>query len=147
MPWQVRRLLEQDLPAVRALHIECLGKAQWLPPAARSVSPHEFEHAAIAPQEEGWVALSAPGECLGFIAFQPQARFVRNLFVQERARGQGVGRALLSALPVGEPWQLKCVQANTAALDFYRALGWGALKHGRSADGPWVLLESPQGHP
>jgi ribosomal protein S18 acetylase RimI-like enzyme len=144
---RIRALVAADLPAVRALHTVCLKQALWLPPAAREIGPDEYEQAAIAATEQGLIAISDDGARLGFVAYQADERYIRNLYVSEHARKQGVGRGLLAALPPGPPWTLKCVEANIEALKFYDRLGWQRLDAGRSADGAWRRLRSPQGHP
>jgi GNAT superfamily N-acetyltransferase len=139
----VRRATPADLPALRQLHAACIAAADWLPDAAKLLD----EHAALAPVETGLVAESATGQLLGFAATQPQARFLRNLFVAVSARGRGVGKALLAELPrlaaQPGPWQLKCIQLNRAALAFYAAQGWHSVGAGESSDGAWALLQSP----
>lgn len=142
---RIRALVTADLPAVRALHAACLKQAPWLPAAARDISPEAYEQAAIAATEQGLIAVADGGACLGFVAYQADERFIRNLYVDASARKQGVGRRLLEALPPGGPWALKCVEANTEALAFYGRLGWQWLEAGHSADGAWRRLRSPQG--
>lgn len=144
---RIRALVAADLPAVRALHTACLKQALWLPAAARDIRPEAYEQAAIAATEQGLIATTDDGACLGFVAYQADERFIRNLYVDASARKQGVGRRLLDALPPGGRWTLKCVEANTEALKFYDRLGWLRLDAGRSADGVWRRLRSPQGHP
>ncbi|MEZ6188438.1 MAG: GNAT family N-acetyltransferase [Planctomycetota bacterium] len=66
------------------------------------------------------------GGLLGFVALWVPEDFVHHLYVDPRARGRGVGAALLQEAlrdVQGRAW-LKVDATNTAARAFYRRLGW-----------------------
>ena len=81
-------------------------------------------------------------EVLGFISVFPEGRFIHHLYVDPRRRRFGIGHRLLRHAVAARsgPWRLKCVEANTPALAFYRSEGW--VEEGRGSDdlGPYVTL-------
>ncbi len=79
---------------------------------------------------------------LGVASGYLPGRFIHHLYVDPDCRRRGIGAALIGQV-VGAgpgPWRLKCVEANTAAMAFYRARGW--VEEGRGSDrfGPYVAL-------
>ncbi|MCB2409644.1 GNAT family N-acetyltransferase [Hymenobacter lucidus] len=82
---------------------------------------------------------------VGFIAWWPPDNFIHSLYVAPGHGGKGVGKALLAEClaRIGRPATLKCLQANTKAMGFYRAQGWATVEAGESADGPYLLLYWP----
>ena len=85
------------------------------------------------------------GTALGFALFFPvfstflgrPGIYLEDLFVREAARGQGVGRALLTylaKLAVGRGWgrvEWAVLDWNAPAIAFYRRLGAEVLEHWR----------------
>ena len=85
------------------------------------------------------------GTALGFALFFPvfstflgrPGIYLEDLFVREAARGQGVGRALLTylaTLAVGRGWgrvEWAVLDWNAPAIAFYRRLGAEVLEHWR----------------
>ncbi|MCT8158774.1 GNAT family N-acetyltransferase [Pseudoruegeria sp. SHC-113] len=80
------------------------------------------------------VAEAGDGRLLGFIALlpKPDGPYVDNLHVSPDAKGGGVGRALMARaarelLDLGEnSLYLTVIDANTAAIAFYEAMGGAA---------------------
>ena len=112
----------------------------WVPPDR--FTPDDFARDTV--DEEIAVAElpSAAGErrLLGFVSVFLPGRFVHHLYLDPDCRRRGVGRLLIRhalGLRAG-PWRLKCVEANTPAMAFYRAEGW--VEEGRGSDelGPYV---------
>ena len=79
---------------------------------------------------------------VGFVSVFASGRFVHHLYIDPQCRRLGIGRALLRHAVAARPgpWRLKCVEANTPALAFYRSEGW--VEEGRGSDdlGPYVTL-------
>jgi len=82
-------------------------------------------------------------EVVGFIAAQVPDNFIHHLFVLPQFAGIGIGSALLQTClnEIGLPAQLKCVSANTQALNFYLSKGWRSLSQTQGVDGEYHLME------
>lgn len=114
----------------------------WVPP--EQFSPDDLVRDTV--DEEIHVAeqrtVNGTAEVIGFVSVFLPGRFVHHLYVDPVRRRAGIGRLLIrhaTGLRPG-PWRLKCVEANTAALAFYRSEGW--VEEGRGADdlGPHLAL-------
>lgn len=154
----IEEMRPEDWPAVRAIYEE--GMATGLA---------TFEH--TAPSWDAWdhshrhdcrmVARDASGEVVGWAALSHySARTVYagvaelGIYIAERARGRGVGRALLEALITASEaagvWTLQAgvMADNEASLRLHASCGFrrvGVREHiGRDITGHWrdvVLLE------
>lgn len=135
--FQVRRANAFDADALETLYRDCRRDAQWLP-ATRC----ESTFALVSQGEAVYVAVTDAGDLEGFVSVWESEPFVHHLYVREESRGRGVGGALLASL-VGKlpfPWRLKCVRANTQALDFYTRRGWQPKGEGVGSEGAYVEL-------
>ncbi len=135
----VRPATTADADAVQRIYANCIANADWLPASARSAV--DFAQASVG--ELVYVAIGQDGEIVGFVSVYAPESFVHHLYIVPSARGQGVGRCLLSSLEqwLAAPWRLKCVRANQDAFDFYMQLGWREVACGESEHGAYVLLE------
>ena len=129
------------MAAVGALLNRALAKAAWLPPSGR----RGVDLATATRGERLFVCESEDGSLEGFISVYEQDSFIHHLYVEPGREGLGTGTRLLdclhTVLPL--PWRLKCVMANTQALEFYRKRGWGEETQGISDDGPYVVMVKP----
>gem|GEM_PF-184598 len=135
--FQVRRATDLDRDALDALYRECRRAADWLP-AMRS----QASFAAVSAGEAVFVAVDATG-LLGLVSAWEAEPFIHHLYVREESRRTGVAAALLDSL-VGTlpfPWRLKCVRANTQALDFYLKRGWRQTGEGVGSEGAYFELQ------
>jgi L-amino acid N-acyltransferase YncA len=152
----VRSLHPDDYPAVAAVFAE--GIATGIATFETSVpSWEEWDAAHLA--EHRFVA-ELDGEVAGWVAVVPYSRRAvyrgvgeESVYVAERARGCGVGRALLEAAIEsardGGLWTLQAgiFPDNTASLELHRRLGFrevGVRERIGQLDGVWrdvVLLE------
>jgi len=152
----IRELRPQDWPAVAAVYEEGiatkLATFETAAPAwADWDAAHHAAHRLVADED---------GEVVGFAALAPvSSRCVyegvaeESVYVAERARGRGIGRALLEALVTGSErdgiWTLQAgiFPENRASLALHHACGFrtvGIRERIGRLDGAWrdvVLLE------
>ncbi|CAJ5759251.1 acetyltransferase [Burkholderia pseudomallei] len=104
-----------------------------------SVSPPAI---STSTREALLVAQARDEGIVGFVSVWEPERFVHHLYVAGTRLREGIGAALLRALP-GWPaarYRLKCLVRNERALAFYRAHGFVEIDSGVSADGEYRLL-------
>jgi phosphinothricin acetyltransferase len=152
----IRALQREDWAAVAAVYV--VGMATWIatfetgaPAWADWDASHLERHRLVAVVE---------GDVVGFAALAPvSSRCVyegvaeESVYVAERARGRGIGRALLEALVAGSErdgiWTLEAgvFPENRASLALHHACGFrpvGLRERIGRLDGAWrdvVLLE------
>jgi len=98
---------------------------------------------AEAAQEEVYVA-EAGGGIAGLASFYRPENFLHSLYIDEAARGQGVGSALLAhvrSIADGRVF-LKVQKLNSAAIAFYRRRGMEICEHGdpTAPGGGWFKM-------
>ena len=134
----MRPFEEKDRQALAAIYLESRAEAAWLPSEAKkSDFARDIEGEAL------FVAVGSGDEPLGFISVWEADSFIHHLYVRNGWRQQGIGTLLLESLHsrLPEPWTLKCVRANDAALAFYLRRGWKETSSGVGEDGPYAVLE------
>ena len=152
----VRPLLPSDWPAVAAIFAEGIATGDatfettvpaWEDWDARHLPDHRFV-AELDGEVAGWIAV---------VPYSSRAAYrgvgEESVYVAERARGRGVGRALLAALIAGAEegglWTLQAgvFRENEASLALHRSAGFrevGVRERIGQLDGVWrdvVLLE------
>ncbi|WP_186438487.1 GNAT family N-acetyltransferase [Cohnella terricola] len=137
---QIRQAEKADYDALREIYFQSRNRHfKWLAPS--SIAPEDFDKDT----EDEFILIAADGErVLGFSSVWVPTHFIHHLFVHPDFAGQGVGTALLEACCerfVSPRPTLKCVAANTSALNFYQSRGWTILEQGTSEDGPYYLME------
>ncbi|WP_322094735.1 GNAT family N-acetyltransferase [Paraburkholderia bannensis] len=138
----IRPAAPADRPALRELFLHARREAFfWL--TAGRLRLEDFDMQTEG--EDLLVALDGNAHLAGFVSVWTPDRFIHHLFVAPASQRQGVGRALLRALPQwrAQRYRLKCLTRNEAALAFYRAQDFTPIDAGVSEDGAWLLLESP----
>ena len=106
------------------------------------VDPDRFQIDDFAIQSKGETVLVCQGwsgEIVGFVSYWDADDFIHMLYVRSEFQGQGVGTALLQALP-GWPrrrYRLKCLMKNTRARRFYQSIGFIVSGNGLSTEGEY----------
>ncbi|AOJ70124.1 MULTISPECIES: GNAT family N-acetyltransferase [Burkholderia] len=136
----VRAAAPADQPALRRLYLRARrGTFAWLPADGFALDDFD-EHT----RGESLLVAQAPREgIVGFISVWEPDCFLHHLYVAGSRLREGIGSALLRALP-GWPatrYRLKCLRLNERALAFYRAHGFVEIDSGVSEDGDYLLLE------
>ncbi len=118
----VRAARRTDWPALRALYLHARRDTfAWLP-AERFAAGDFDEHTR---GEALLVAQARDEGIVGFVSVWEPERFVHHLYVAGTRLREGIGAALLRALP-GWPaarYRLKCLVRNERALAFWRIRG------------------------
>lgn len=138
----VRRASAQDWPAMRQIFL--LGRQRaffWLDAA-------QFRRGDLDAQTRGellWVAVDAAQHVVGFVSLWEPSCFIHHLYVDPAHCRQGVGLALLEALPGWGRvrYTLKCLRRNTPALAFYAACGFTDAGLGDDPECEHVVLGAP----
>ncbi|ACR31392.1 GNAT family N-acetyltransferase [Burkholderia glumae] len=138
---QIRAANPADLPALRELFLHT-RRETFVWQAAEAFALDDFD--AQTRDELLLLAEDETGRLLGFVSVWEPTDFIHHLFVAAGHLRNGVGRALLNALPgwPGRRYQLKCLSRNHAALAFYRACGFSEAGSGSGPEGDYLLLES-----
>lgn len=93
---------------------------------------------------EGELILTAKinNEIAGFVSIWEEDKFIHSLFISSVFKRQGIGKALINEAikAVGLPLTLKCVKANTNALNFYLSQGW-TIEEESIGDEPYYLMK------
>jgi len=134
----VRKYKPDDAPELRRIFLESRRKAFfWADPEGFELSDFDV----VTRGEVVFVAVQE-GVPVGFIAWWPPEDFIHSLFIDPACTGMGVGKMLLNAClsELGRPATLKCLQANTPALEFYKAQGWEIGAAGKSDEGDYFVL-------
>ena len=110
-----------DAPAIGEILSDWIDETDWMPRIHKRADEQLFAADLVA---RGWVTVARlRGEVVGFLA-RDGAEVVA-LYVARRARGQGVGKALLARARRRSPrLALWTFQFNHAARDFYARQGF-----------------------
>lgn len=136
----IRRALPEDDQALAQVYLASRrAHFHWTNPESFSLA--DFEHDSAG--EVVHLACDNEGKVVGFVSVWELDAFVHLLFIAPGHEGQGIGQQLLDHLAtwLPLPHRLKCVVANTAALGFYRRLGWQEVDQGMDGKEPYLLME------
>lgn len=134
----VRLATDVDLTTASQIYCSSLRDASWLSAVVRD----RIYFSRDTDGEAIFVYVGESGEICGFVSVWTESSFIHHLYVDSRFRRLGLGSALLQSLEswLPKPWSLKCLKANSVALEFYLARGWHHAGSGESDDGPYWLL-------
>lgn len=138
----VRNCQSKDVASLRKIYLETRRLTfPWLKDQPLLLSDFDKDTA----DERIWIC-EYHGVLVGFIAVQPDEKFIHHLFVLTKYAGYGFGTQLLEQClnEIGYPARLKCVSENEKALHFYKALGWKTIETAYSSDGEYHLMELNQ---
>ncbi len=138
MTTSIRPAMAADTLALQRLIDEVYRNANWLPASAN----RELDITLVTKGERTMVAVNRAGRIIGLLSVYEADAFIHHLYVAASTHRQGVGAALLDSLKpwLAYPWRLKCVCANTPALEFYATRGWVVEEEGEGEEGPYVQL-------
>ncbi len=136
---KIRDMEEADLIALRVLYNDVRSKEfNW--EKQEQISEMDFDRDTNG---ERVLVLDEMGEVLGFVGIYEPENFIHHLYVNQNARGAGVGRQLLQAALATshDAFTLKCVAENEKAFLFYKKMGFKKVSEGFSEDGRYFVLE------
>lgn len=136
----VRPGLEEDLAACAALYERVVRDTfTWFDSSELTDQP--FWEAA--PHEALFVG-HLDGQLAGLASLYAPDNFLHSLYVEDEARGRGVGSALFNHVRslTGGAMSLKVQKRNTGAIDFYRKRGLVITGEGDTdwPGGGWFLM-------
>jgi len=115
-----RRAMPSDATACAQIIHDWGAETPWMVPLDHLVPMADFWSDVFA-MEMGWVAHEG-GDILGFCARSDDN--ISALYIAKKARGQGVGRALLNLAKADRDWiTVWAYEANSDARRFYRREG------------------------
>jgi GNAT superfamily N-acetyltransferase len=136
MTWKIRAPTPADLEELADIYLAVRRETfTW-------VEPFVFRHQDFFAHTRGeavWLAENGDGEIAGFMTLWAPDQFIHMLYIRKQFQGQGIGTALLQALPDWQdrPYRLKCLVRNQRAKAFYRANGFVVTGTGTSAEGDY----------
>lgn len=140
MRYGIRRCHEHDWAALQQIFLESRKNTYtWEKHTKFNLTDSDAECSG----ESIWVATTQLGEIVGFISLWDEDEFIHHLYVSDQFKRQGVGRALLTALPAwpNKKYKLKCLTRNENAVLFYKNCGFNIVTLGVAGDGEFYLLE------
>lgn len=134
----IREMTISDLVSLKKIYYQTrLHAFDWLMPNA--IQLEDFTQDTEG--EKIWVA-ELDAEVVGFVSAWEPENYIHHLFVLPQFAGRKIGTQLLDVCManIARPASLKCVSANTKALEFYKARGWGTVSVGTDQWGEYQLM-------
>ncbi|WP_216824385.1 GNAT family N-acetyltransferase [Emticicia sp. TH156] len=129
----------KDLPALRELYLQ-VRKATftWL-----NTSHYHLESYDTDTQGEYTLVAFIGDVIVGFISAYEPDNFIHHIYVHLSYQKMGVGKLMVDAMlqQLKTPITLKCLQANQAAIAFYKKCGFVQKKKGISVEGIYIIFE------
>lgn len=135
----IRTPEERDISALRNVYLETRKNAfYWL--HSGTMVLQDFDQDT---QGEQILCAYIEEKPVGFLSYWEADRFIHCLYIHPSFQKKGIGKQLLmqAVRQFGTPLTLKCLEQNTTAMHFYRALGWRTIGQGICEEGPWSLLQ------
>lgn len=130
----IRAATVDDLPACAAIINDYIDQTDWLP----RLQPREVIAGFFAPtilDERTVLVAELDGEVAGYLTMTPGG-MVPALYLAPRARGQGIGKALLDRAKAAGPGMINLTvfEPNHAARRFYEREGFVELPEARKVE-------------
>ena len=138
----IRPAVESDWPELCHIYGEVRREQfPWVDPG--SIREHDLYADAAG---EAVHVLCHQGFPVGFVSVWEPDRFIHHLYLARDFQGRGLGGLLLDFAVSTQPgtFRLKCVEENHRAARFYQRKGWTVVEIGQSAEGVFLLMESPK---
>ncbi len=143
MNYSIRCFEERDRSEVREIYLVA-RRAAFAWPGSGMFKADDFERETEG--EHIFVAESSE-RVVGFASLWTADNFLHHLFVHPEAWRRGVGRLLLRHCEtvMNAPLTLKCLKANSRALQFYARMRWRIVGEGYAPEGSYFLMVSGHG--
>ena len=142
---ETRPFAQKDRCALQEIYLESRKKAfYWMDSSQFNVT--DFDHDTDG--ERLWVATNDEHP-VGFISVWIKNNFIHHLFVHPSNYGKGIGSALLKVCldNISRPANLKCLEKNISARNFYLSSGWKITGSGDGPDGRYDLFQFGEASP
>jgi len=136
----IREFEEQDRASLKQLYLDIRRSTfDWVDPSLFHLDDFETDTEG----EKIFVAI-VEKQIAGFLSLWVQDSYIHHLYVNEKCKRTGIGRALIDKATglLTPPIRLKVPKKNTRAVGFYQHLGWKQVSEGTSDDtGGYYLFQ------
>ena len=132
----IRPATPDDFDACAKIINDYVDATDWLPRVHSREATRGFFNEDLLATRTVLVA-EDEGEVVAYMSFSPEG-FVYAIYLDPRARGRGIGKALIDIVKARNPQrvELTVFEKNVSALRFYEREGFREAPEGRSTDRP-----------
>ncbi|MEM8748721.1 MAG: GNAT family N-acetyltransferase [Pseudomonadota bacterium] len=131
----IRDAKADDLPACAQIVNDWVDASPWI----KRVLSHEETAALFTPDlltKRLLIVAESDDEVVGYLSLEKEKAYIHGFYISDRARGHGVGKALMDGAKqrCPEKLELSVFEPNAAAIRFYKREGFEEVPEGRKAE-------------